>query len=327
MSRSKLYIIILWTTVWWLAGGRVQAQEFTVTNFRPLPNDISAYIKPVRDLNDEACALLKVVAPEEFAFSTPLGIVERHSEVGEIWLYVPNGTRLLTIKHPLWGVLRDYRFPQVLESRMTYELVISPPLSVRQEQRLQVRRRPSKVSTRDFLAPPAPVDLPVGKQKPRDALRWECVAALTVSAAKDWVIPGLRLALVRRHGFYVFGQANLKSLPATATQCDANGYLPSEGYTPYYTDQTPASVYLFTAGAMHRLSSRLYCYEGAGYGRLTQAWQTTDGLWVRNASLSVSGWAAEAGAVYRMGHFHVQAGVQTLAGKKWSGLAGVGVCF
>ena len=39
----------------------VQGQEFSVNQFRVLANDITAYITPVRDLNDEACALLKVV--------------------------------------------------------------------------------------------------------------------------------------------------------------------------------------------------------------------------------------------------------------------------
>ena len=46
-----------------------EAQDFAVKQFRQLPNDVSAFIDPVRDLNDEPCALIKVAAPEEFAFS------------------------------------------------------------------------------------------------------------------------------------------------------------------------------------------------------------------------------------------------------------------
>lgn len=49
---------------------------FTVASFRQLPTDVSAFIDAVRDLNGEACALLKVVAPADFAFSSPLGIVD-----------------------------------------------------------------------------------------------------------------------------------------------------------------------------------------------------------------------------------------------------------
>ena len=59
------------------------AQQFSVHSFRLLPNDISAYINPVKDLNREACALIKVVGAPEFVFSTPLGIVKRKEEVGK----------------------------------------------------------------------------------------------------------------------------------------------------------------------------------------------------------------------------------------------------
>ena len=82
----------------------MKAQQFSVASFRLLTNDISAYISPVRDLNDEACALIKVVGNADFVFSTPLGIVQRKDEVGEIWVYVPHGTVLLTIKHPIEDV-------------------------------------------------------------------------------------------------------------------------------------------------------------------------------------------------------------------------------
>lgn len=66
---------------------------FSVESFRQLPTDVSAFIDAVRDLNDEACALLKVVAPADFAFSSPLGIVERRDKVGEIWLFMPKAQR------------------------------------------------------------------------------------------------------------------------------------------------------------------------------------------------------------------------------------------
>ena len=62
-----LFILSLWSA-------SVLAQEFSVAGFRLLPNDVSAFITPVRDLNDEPCALVKVEAPSDFAFSTPLGI-------------------------------------------------------------------------------------------------------------------------------------------------------------------------------------------------------------------------------------------------------------
>ena len=49
------------------------AQDFSVASFRLLPNDVSVFIDNVRDLNDEACALMKIEAPSDFAFSTQIG--------------------------------------------------------------------------------------------------------------------------------------------------------------------------------------------------------------------------------------------------------------
>lgn len=43
-----LFVLSLWSA-------SVQAQEFSVAGFRLLPNDVSAFITPVRDLNDEPC--------------------------------------------------------------------------------------------------------------------------------------------------------------------------------------------------------------------------------------------------------------------------------
>ena len=45
--------------------------SFSVERFRQLPTALRAFIDAVRDLNDEACALLNVVAPAAFACSSP----------------------------------------------------------------------------------------------------------------------------------------------------------------------------------------------------------------------------------------------------------------
>ena len=110
-----------------LAPSALMAQQFTVSSFRVLPDDVSGFISPVRDLNGDDCGLVKIVASDDFAFSTPLGIVKRADHKGEIWLYLPQGSKKITIKHAEWGVLRDYVFPTRIESRMAYELVIDEP--------------------------------------------------------------------------------------------------------------------------------------------------------------------------------------------------------
>lgn len=47
------------------------AQNFSVASFRLLPNDVSAFIDNVRDLNDEACALMKIEALQATLLSPP----------------------------------------------------------------------------------------------------------------------------------------------------------------------------------------------------------------------------------------------------------------
>ena len=71
---GKIILIILLCFL----GRSLDAQEFKVHSFRCLPEPYhGGWVDPVRDLNDEACALIKVVGDPDFVFSTPLGIVSR----------------------------------------------------------------------------------------------------------------------------------------------------------------------------------------------------------------------------------------------------------
>ena len=50
---------------------------------------------------------------------------------------------------------------------------------------------------------------------------------------------------------------------------------------------------------MYRIARPLYLYVGAGYGSVTQAWETIDDEIVKNTDGSASGVAAEIGAIGR----------------------------
>lgn len=76
MGEVKTRCLLLAMILWLAIPSALRAQEFSVASFRQLPNDVSAFINNVRDLNDEACALIKVVAPSDFAFSS----LPRHRE-------------------------------------------------------------------------------------------------------------------------------------------------------------------------------------------------------------------------------------------------------
>ena len=105
--------------------GNLQGQEITVLpgNFYRDDKDLTARIEPVRNENGQTCALLKVVTTETGFHFFPDGVglcrdVEGHP--AEIWVWLAPGTRRITITHSQLGQLRDYEFPEVLQSAMVY---------------------------------------------------------------------------------------------------------------------------------------------------------------------------------------------------------------
>ncbi len=107
------------------------AQEISVASFHLLENDLTAntHATMMKDRNGEVSALIKVVTTEQgFVFDGGMvGIVKTVQEAGEIWVYVPHGIKRLSIRHPQFGVLRDYYFPVAVEKARTYEMVLSTP--------------------------------------------------------------------------------------------------------------------------------------------------------------------------------------------------------
>lgn len=100
-------------------------QEISVTSFKALPNDMTARTTaPVKDANGQLSALIKVVSVEAgFVFEGgSLGIVKAEQKEGEWWVYVPQGARTLTIRHPSLGVLRNYAYPVSIISGAVYEM-------------------------------------------------------------------------------------------------------------------------------------------------------------------------------------------------------------
>lgn len=309
--RTMLLIATIVSTI------SARAQEFSVASFRMLPNDVSAFIEPVRDLNNEACALIKVVAPEDFAFSSPLGIVKRKDEVGEIWLYLPKGTRTLTLKHPEWGVLRDYRFSKALESRMTYELKLNMP-----------KQTPLIQELHDTIVEIKTVTDTVTITRKRTPMPWSMHIMLTSAFHTDGPSWGIMLVAMRHHGAFVHLSSNLKTTGTTIGTCDKQGCLTETTDKPYYTGTTRHSNYSITAGAIHHLTHGLCLFEGIGYGRTATAWQQSEsngGGYLINEGLTHKGVSGELGLMASLGRISVVASAITIAGKQWQGSIGIGI--
>ena len=102
-------------------------QNIGVKSFRLLPRDLDARVNyPEIDQNGDKAALIKVVTTQPgFKFEGGmLGIVKTEQKTGEIWVYVPHGSRKITIKHAQLGVLRNYNFPESIKEASVYEMVL-----------------------------------------------------------------------------------------------------------------------------------------------------------------------------------------------------------
>ena len=105
------------------------AQNISVSSFKLLENDLTANTAGTmeRDQNGKVAALIKVVTTEQgFVFDGGMvGIVKTKQGVGEVWVYVPQGIKRITIQHPQLGVLRNYDIPISIEEARTYEMVLT----------------------------------------------------------------------------------------------------------------------------------------------------------------------------------------------------------
>lgn len=99
--------------------------ELSVADFQLLPNDLTARtIAPQPDADGKLAALIKVVSnANDFDFDGgTLGVVRIEQKKGEWWVYVPSGSRVLTILHPQLKVLRNYAYPVPIVGGNTYEM-------------------------------------------------------------------------------------------------------------------------------------------------------------------------------------------------------------
>ena len=138
---------------------------------------------------------------------------------------------------------------------------------------------------------------------------------------------GVMAAVVGTHGGYVRARSDFGSV-SSDLECDDTGALTNGQGTPYYKEGVKHKARLsITAGYMYRIARPLYLYVGAGYGSVTQAWETIDDEIVKNTDGSPSGVAAEIGAIGRFGRFALSLGCQTVGFKTTEASVGIGVFF
>lgn len=123
-SRSIIITLSLLISCW-----SIEAQEMSVEQFRLLETDLTANTCGTERLDQfgNKAALIKIIAPlmEGYTFDGGgQGIVGSEQKGGEIWLYVPAGAQHLTIRHRLFGTLRNYAYPISIQAACTYEMLL-----------------------------------------------------------------------------------------------------------------------------------------------------------------------------------------------------------
>ena len=118
-------IIIL--AIFLLSAMMALGQEMSVKSFEYLPKDLTARTSPRNDRNGTPCAVIRVgVALQGVVFDGNT-IGEPVYNTGEYLVYMPGGSRQITIRHdsylPLTVVFTDYGIDKV-ESSNTYRLTV-----------------------------------------------------------------------------------------------------------------------------------------------------------------------------------------------------------
>ena len=107
----------------------VQDESLAVETFRIAENDLTAKSAgtTVYDYNGNMSALIKIsTTVEGLVFDGGMiGIIHTIPKKGEVWVYVPQGIKKMSIMHSELGTLRNYYFPVSIEAGCTYKMVLN----------------------------------------------------------------------------------------------------------------------------------------------------------------------------------------------------------
>jgi len=102
---------------------------------------------------------------------------------------------------------------------------------------------------------------------------------------------GLTLGMMKKIGWFFSVTTNFKNNTKFDYECDADHYISLNGelYYPEYTGKESYSSLSVMGGFLMRLSGPIALRLGAGYGLRTQLYETSNGYWVKDSSISVHG--------------------------------------
>lgn len=137
---------------------------------------------------------------------------------------------------------------------------------------------------------------------------------------------GLTVGSVKKIGWFISGMTNF-NFTAFSTDFECGEDLLVNGNLPVYNGNEAFTGLSVIGGVIIRISEPLALRVGAGYGVRNTAYETVDGKWVKNTSISASGFDASVGAQYKFGMFVISLDGVTTNFKCFEGKLGIGLGF
>lgn len=123
MKQIKTWLLVAMTLVMPL---QIEAQSVQITKFERNYTSLIASMNQVYDNAGEACAVIRFwYSGEEFIIEPNLGVLKKEELPGETRLWVPKGTKRITVRHKNDKPLRGYTIPIKVESKTDYDADIS----------------------------------------------------------------------------------------------------------------------------------------------------------------------------------------------------------
>lgn len=103
-----------------------QTKYVQIIKFEKNYTSLKASVTPVKDNAGEDCAMIRFwYSGSEFIIEPNMGYLKKEEYPGETRMWVPKGTKRITIRHNDDMPLRNYNIPMVIESKVAYDAEIT----------------------------------------------------------------------------------------------------------------------------------------------------------------------------------------------------------
>ena len=140
---SNMYRVL--TTLCFLCSVafNANAQDIAILKFEENPTNLTARTKPKQDKSGNECAVIRfAVQDDDFKIEGNLGVVATVKQTSMMLVYVPEGTKKLTVRHKGLLPLLDYEIPVKIEKKVTYDATLV--ITYSGIDAMQARRRANK---------------------------------------------------------------------------------------------------------------------------------------------------------------------------------------